>query len=146
MALCGIRPGYLRFQAALGEVFRVECEDEVCASFLGADTVCIVLGVRRHFRRAVVLDGLSPLPNEVDERADRGGSNVQSLQNFLVLGENIFSVQPDKIFPFRPTVEKIGARNPACNVLVSETGDARHHNIRVHNGALFSLPRLRLQR
>ena len=32
---------------------------------------------------------LRPLWNEIDPRADRCRSNVQSLQNFLVLGENI---------------------------------------------------------
>jgi hypothetical protein len=104
------------------------------------------MGGGGYFGRGANLDRFSPLSNEIDERADRCGSNVQPLQNFLVLGENILRVQPHKVFLVRPAMEQIGARNPACNILVTETGDARHHNIRVHHGTLFSLLRLRLQR
>jgi hypothetical protein len=34
----GSRLDYLRFQLALREVSRIECEDEVCSSFLGTGT------------------------------------------------------------------------------------------------------------
>src|SRR5580698_742864 len=89
---------YLRLQAALREVPRVESEDEIRASFFGTNTECIVLGVGRYLGREADLDRFSPLSNEIDERADRSGSNVQPLQNFLVLGENILRVEPHKVF------------------------------------------------
>jgi hypothetical protein len=50
------------------------------------------------------------------------------------------------VFLIRPAVKQIRARNPASNVLVPETGDTRHHDIRIHHGTLFSLLRLRQQR
>lgn len=71
---------------------------------------------------------------------------MQTFQDFLVLGENILRVQPDKVLLVRPAVKQIRARNQPRNVLVPETGDTCHHNIRVYYGALFSLSRLRLQR
>jgi hypothetical protein len=88
-ALCEHRLVYLRLQAALREIFWIESEDEICVPFLGTDTECIVLGVGRYFGRGANLDRFSPRSNEIDERADRCGSNVQPLQNFFVFGENI---------------------------------------------------------
>jgi hypothetical protein len=83
MAMCGIGLDYFRLQVALREVFWVESEDEICASFLGTDTECIVLWVGRYFGRGANLDRFSPLSNEIDERAYRCGSNVQPLQNVI---------------------------------------------------------------
>lgn len=113
----GFRHDYLRFQAALREVSRVESEDEVCSSFLGTDTESIVLGVGRYFGRGANLNGLSPLSNEIDERADRGGSHLQAFQDFFVFSENIFRVQPYKVFLVRPAVKQIRARNPASKCI-----------------------------
>ena len=61
----------------------------------------------RHLQaeRALDLDRFSPLSNEIYERANRCGSNVQPLQNFLVFGENILRVQPQKVFLVRPAME-----------------------------------------
>ena len=70
---------------------------------------------------------------------------MQPLENYFVLGENIFRVQTHKVFLIRLAMKLVRARNPASNVLVPETGDARHHYIRVHHGTLFSLARLRPQ-
>jgi hypothetical protein len=67
------------------------------------------------------------LSNEIDVRANRCGTNVQTLQDFLVLGENILRVQPHKVFLVRPAVKQIRARNQPRNILVPETGDPCHH-------------------
>jgi hypothetical protein len=45
---------YLRLQAALRELLRVESEDEIRASFFGTNTECIVLGVGRYFGRGAI--------------------------------------------------------------------------------------------
>ena len=145
-ALRGPRLNYLCLQAALRKIFRVEREDEVCASHFGAETECIVLGVGRYFGRRTNLDRFPLLSNEVDERADRGRSNVQALQDFLVLSKDVLRIQPNKVLLFRPAMEQVGARNPAWNVLFPEAGDARHDNVRVHHCTLFSFPRFRQQR
>jgi hypothetical protein len=83
----------------------VESEDEIRASLLGTDTECIDLGVERYFGRGANLDRFSSLSNEIDERADRCGTNVEAFQDFLVLGENILRAQPHKVFLVRPAME-----------------------------------------
>jgi hypothetical protein len=96
---------YLRPQATLREVFRVESYDEVCASLRGTGRECIVLGVGRYFGRGANLDRSPPLSIEIDQRADCCGSNLQPIQNFLLLGENILRAQPHKVFFFCPAME-----------------------------------------
>jgi len=71
MAMCRIGLDYLRFQAVLWEVFRVEGEDEVCPSLLGTNAECIVLGIERYFPLGANLDQFSLPSNEINERADR---------------------------------------------------------------------------
>jgi hypothetical protein len=41
--------------------------------------------------------GSPALSNEVDEQSDRGGSNLQPLQNLFVFAEDLVGVEPDKI-------------------------------------------------
>jgi hypothetical protein len=70
---------------------------------------------------------------------------MQPIQDFFVLGENVFRVQPHKMFLLRPAMKQVSARILAWNALVPEARDTRHHNVRVHHVTLFFLPRFRPQ-
>jgi len=87
------------------------------------------------FRLQPALREIPGVESEEKVRASRLGAEAECVV-----------LQPQKVFLDGPTMEQIGARNPAWTVLLPETGDSSHDNVGVHHRALLSLFRPRLQR
>jgi hypothetical protein len=122
------------FEALLWKVFGIEGDYEVCIAGFGASAKRVVLGIGRNLSRGVHFHLFGPFADQVDDFSDKTWTDAKSLQNFLVLVQNIFAYEPYEAVPVPPPVEYIGTWIPAGNKRFSEARYAGHEHARVNDG------------
>lgn len=122
-------------QAGLREVRWIQSHNEVSSALLRAQAEFVVSRIRRECDRFANLDILGALSNQIDNRADQAGPDAKTIQDFLILIQNILGDEPDKAAFRRPRVKNIGAWISTRNIGLSKTGDACNQNARINNNA-----------
>jgi len=82
--------------------------------------------VRGNLDRVTNLDVFGRVSDEVDESSDWVGTSTKSFENLLVLVQDLFGNQPNKVVLFGPLVEYVGTWILAWKVGFFETGYAHH--------------------
>ena len=122
------------------EILRVQGNDEIGLALLGAKAEWIILGIGRNLNRGMHIHLLGSLADQVDDFPDQIWADTKALQDLLILIQDNFCYEPDKIVLFRPSVKHISTRIPARNKRLSEAGNASNKHARVNNSAWLALP------
>ena len=139
------RRDHLGLEAILRKVPGIEGDNEIGLAFLGAKAKGIVLGIRRNLDGRTDSHFFGALSNQVHDSPDQFGTNMQTLQDFLVLVKNVLREEPDEIVFLCPPAKQICARILSWNTKLSEARDARDQHARVQDNARLALLSFRRQ-
>ena len=133
-------------ETLLGKIFEIERNYEIRIAGFRAQAKRGVLWIGGNFSRGAHLDPFGSLSDQVDDFSDKTWTDAETLEDFLVLVQNVFSHQPNEMVPLAPPVEYIGTRIPTGNERLSEARYASHKHARVNDDPRIAFPSFLRQR
>jgi hypothetical protein len=118
-------------QERLRKILRIQCHDEIGSASFGATAERIVSRIGRDAWQSRGGNKFRLLSQQIDYLPDEWTPDAQPFQDSFVFQENLTAHQPDKLIPFDPVPEQIGAWIPGSDLRWLESRDSRYQDRRI---------------